>query len=167
MSDEIPRIRFWQIFTLRCRDASRLSSKALDTRLTFTERLALRGHGLMCKSCRRFEVQMRALRMALRRRDELELQMRIGCEPTLSSSSVAPHDDADLHGANDDVQEAVSTPLQEQSAKVASGSMPSSSTRTSGPSPRLRLTPERRQRLQRALRQRIDSALPGPDRTEG
>ena len=54
------------LFTLSCRLASQLLSKAQDTPLTRTERAALRLHLLICRSCRRFNRQLILLRQILR-----------------------------------------------------------------------------------------------------
>jgi hypothetical protein len=61
--------RLVQILTLRCQGASTLASRALDERLRPDERLAMWGHLLACKSCRRFRRQLRFLRQALKERD--------------------------------------------------------------------------------------------------
>lgn len=50
------------ILTIRCEEASRLTSDGLDRKLTFSERLAVRAHTFICRSCRRFHSQMRMLR---------------------------------------------------------------------------------------------------------
>jgi hypothetical protein len=52
---------------LNCRDATRLISRELDGPLPLGRRLRLRLHLFWCGPCRRFLVQMRALRMAMRR----------------------------------------------------------------------------------------------------
>lgn len=52
---------------LTCRDASRLSSEALDRRLTLRERAALTIHLAMCKLCRRYATQVDFLRRAVAR----------------------------------------------------------------------------------------------------
>ena len=54
------------LLTLSCRLASQLLSKAQDTQLTMTERVALRLHLLICRSCRRFNRQLILLRQILR-----------------------------------------------------------------------------------------------------
>lgn len=56
----------YMLFTLSCRLASQLLSKAQDTQLTLTERAALRLHLLICRSCRRFNRQLILLRQILR-----------------------------------------------------------------------------------------------------
>lgn len=55
------------ILTLRCEGASLLSSRELDERLTPTERLALRGHLLACRSCRAFRRQLALIHAQARR----------------------------------------------------------------------------------------------------
>ncbi len=58
-----------KILTLRCEEASVLTSRELDEPLGLAERLAVRGHTLVCRSCRRFRRQLELLRAALNRRD--------------------------------------------------------------------------------------------------
>ncbi len=52
----------WRVLTLRCAEASRLSSEALDRPPSRLDRLALRLHLIGCGSCRRFGRQVVALR---------------------------------------------------------------------------------------------------------
>jgi hypothetical protein len=47
-----------------CREASRLQSEALDKKLSFSRRVGLRLHLLICKWCRRYGKQIRFLRSA-------------------------------------------------------------------------------------------------------
>jgi hypothetical protein len=49
-----------------CRDASRLQSEALDGKLSFSKRLGLAMHLLICKWCRRYGKQVRFMRDAAR-----------------------------------------------------------------------------------------------------
>ena len=49
-----------------CREASRLQSDALDRPLTFSQKLGLRIHLLLCKWCRRYGRQINFLRAASR-----------------------------------------------------------------------------------------------------
>jgi len=49
-----------------CREAVRLQSEAMDHSLTFTQRVGLRIHLLLCKWCRRYGNQIRFLRAASR-----------------------------------------------------------------------------------------------------
>ncbi len=55
------------IFAIRCDEASQLASDALDRPLAWYERWALRGHVLVCWSCRRFRKQIAFLSAAMRR----------------------------------------------------------------------------------------------------
>jgi hypothetical protein len=59
--------RLVQILTLNCEGASSLTSRELDERLGLPELLAVRGHLLVCRSCRRFRRQLLFLRLALQR----------------------------------------------------------------------------------------------------
>ncbi|MFV1960131.1 MAG: zf-HC2 domain-containing protein [Planctomycetota bacterium] len=52
---------------LRCADATRRLSEALDHPLSWSERLWLRFHVLLCGACRRYERQIRAVDSLLRR----------------------------------------------------------------------------------------------------
>ena len=63
--------RLLNVLTLRCEAASQLSSRELDEALPFLDRLALSSHVALCKSCRRFRVQIRLIRKAVRRREQL------------------------------------------------------------------------------------------------
>lgn len=47
-----------------CRDAGRLQSEALDTKLCFSKRAGLRLHLLICKWCRRYGKQIHFLHEA-------------------------------------------------------------------------------------------------------
>jgi predicted anti-sigma-YlaC factor YlaD len=58
-----------RILSLRCEAASELASRELDEPLPGLERVALWGHLLACRSCRRFRRQIRLIRESLRRRD--------------------------------------------------------------------------------------------------
>jgi hypothetical protein len=53
-----------------CRDASRLQSEALDQQLSFSKRLGLSLHLLICKWCRRYGKQIRFLRDAAHKHPE-------------------------------------------------------------------------------------------------
>jgi hypothetical protein len=61
--------RLIQILTLKCEGTSVRLSREQDEPLGLTERLAVRGHLLVCRSCRRFRRQLQFLRLALHRRD--------------------------------------------------------------------------------------------------
>jgi hypothetical protein len=62
--------RLLNVLTLRCEAASQSSSRELDEALSFLDRLALSCHVAVCKSCRRFRIQIRLIRKAVRRRDQ-------------------------------------------------------------------------------------------------
>lgn len=53
-----------------CRDASRFQSEALDRKLSFSKRLGLAMHLLICKWCRRYGKQIRFMREAAREHSE-------------------------------------------------------------------------------------------------
>lgn len=55
-----------KIFTLNCEESSRLLSSKQDTALTQTEKLALHLHLLICRSCRRYNKQLGAIRSVFR-----------------------------------------------------------------------------------------------------
>ena len=57
-----------RIFTLRCEEASILTSREHDEPLGLAEKLALRGHILVCRSCRRLRRQLQFLHSAMQRR---------------------------------------------------------------------------------------------------
>jgi predicted anti-sigma-YlaC factor YlaD len=61
--------RLLQILTLKCEKASSLTSQELDEPLGLPELLAVRGHLLVCRSCRRFRRQLLFLRLALQRQN--------------------------------------------------------------------------------------------------
>jgi hypothetical protein len=63
----------WDIQGLTCREATRLSAKAMDRRLTLRERASLCVHGLLCGYCRNYIHQIRLLRKWARRMGELEI----------------------------------------------------------------------------------------------
>ncbi len=52
---------------INCRQAARLISAELDRELPWLERLALRGHLLICKACPTFRRQIRLMDRALDR----------------------------------------------------------------------------------------------------
>ncbi len=49
---------------LSCKEATRLTSQAMERSLTLTERLSLKMHQMICVGCRRTEKQFRFLRDA-------------------------------------------------------------------------------------------------------
>lgn len=62
--DTIRKIKM--ILTLTCDESSRLASDDLERPLGLAERIALRMHVLICKSCRRFRRQIHLLRKLMR-----------------------------------------------------------------------------------------------------
>lgn len=50
---------------IKCKEASQLASRALDCKLSFRERFALKLHLLICKYCKRFDKQLRKLSIAI------------------------------------------------------------------------------------------------------
>lgn len=58
--------KVWLILTLDCDQASQLQSDAFDRSLRLYERLALRGHLLSCKVCRKLKRQLKFLHQASR-----------------------------------------------------------------------------------------------------
>ena len=52
---------------ISCREAADLVSQGLDRRLGLGERLRLRVHLALCRSCARYRVQLRFLRRAMTR----------------------------------------------------------------------------------------------------
>ena len=58
-----------RLLTLRCEESSLLASQETDEPLGTSDRLALWGHVLVCRSCRRFRRQLRRIGEAYRRRE--------------------------------------------------------------------------------------------------
>ncbi len=56
-----------QILSLRCEEADRLMSDSLDRRLTWSERVALKGHVAVCRGCRRARRQLLILQQTMRK----------------------------------------------------------------------------------------------------
>ena len=65
MSNAYKGIR--QILTLRCEEADRLMSDSLDRRLTWVERVALKGHVAVCRGCRRARRHLLILQRCMRK----------------------------------------------------------------------------------------------------
>lgn len=57
----------FRILTLTCDESSQLMSQKQETQLSRTERWALGLHLLICKSCRKYEKQLKKLRAILRK----------------------------------------------------------------------------------------------------
>jgi hypothetical protein len=49
-----------------CRETSELASRAMDERLPFADRLAMRMHLAICKNCARFNQQLQDMRRLFR-----------------------------------------------------------------------------------------------------
>jgi hypothetical protein len=63
-----------------CRDITALVSRGLDKKLSFSERLAIGLHVMICSRCRNFQTQTRFIRKAAHRYTE-QLQNRSGKKP--------------------------------------------------------------------------------------
>ena len=59
--------RFKQILTLSCEESTRLVSESLERRLTRGERVAVKAHAMLCRSCRLFHRHVALIRDAIRR----------------------------------------------------------------------------------------------------
>ncbi|MDF7798053.1 zf-HC2 domain-containing protein [Pontiellaceae bacterium B1224] len=55
-----------------CKEISKLVSESLDRELPFRERMAMRGHLMMCSLCRTYSHQMRQLRSVLKKASDAE-----------------------------------------------------------------------------------------------
>ncbi len=58
-----------RLLALRCEESSLLASLELDEPLGTSDRLAMWGHVLACRSCRRFRHHLRRIGVAYRRRE--------------------------------------------------------------------------------------------------
>ncbi len=56
-----------QILSLRCEEADRLTSESLDRQLTWSERVALQGHLVVCRGCRRARRQLLIVQQTMRK----------------------------------------------------------------------------------------------------
>ena len=65
----------YMILTLHCEQSERLISKSLDEKLSLAERLAVRGHYLSCKYCRRFRDHLKFLRRAARKSSDAAVEL--------------------------------------------------------------------------------------------
>ena len=87
------------ILTLHCDEASRLTSESFERRLDFHERVAMRFHVVLCRSCRRFRKQLELLHEAFRN----------------LSQSHPDHSDLVPIGLSDEMKERIKARLREQS----------------------------------------------------
>ncbi len=55
------------VLSLRCEEADRLMSDSLDRRLAWSEQVALQGHMIVCRACRRAWRQMLILQRTMRK----------------------------------------------------------------------------------------------------
>lgn len=78
--------RLRRILAMTCEEAAELSSRRLDEPLAWTDRLAWRGHLLVCGSCRHFRRQLALLRDAARR---MAAVRQDAAEPGLSDDAKA------------------------------------------------------------------------------
>lgn len=72
------------ILTLECEQSTHLVSDALDRKLSFAERWAVRLHAIGCWSCRRFMKQIRVMRDSLGNAPE-----RVAEDAKLSPEAIA------------------------------------------------------------------------------
>jgi hypothetical protein len=49
-----------------CRETTELASRAMDSRLSFADRMALRLHLAICKNCAQFNLQLKEMRRLFR-----------------------------------------------------------------------------------------------------
>ena len=75
------------ILTASCRETSHLVSDALDRELRWPERLAMRLHLLICRSCRGCKRQLLFLRSAVRRLRTATTASESVAGPTLSEEA--------------------------------------------------------------------------------
>lgn len=72
-----------RVFAMRCDDAAELISASLDEELSAFDRLTMKGHLLLCRSCCRFRKQLSFLRLVMSKApplmDEKEKQLSTEC----------------------------------------------------------------------------------------
>ena len=88
---------------LNCRQATRLVSRTMDTKLSWTSRLWIRVHLLYCVWCRRYAAQLQFMRRAARNAsnepldglaklsNEEKEQMRVRLQQDLKQPPSSPH----------------------------------------------------------------------------
>lgn len=74
------------ILTIRCEEASQLVSDSFERKLNWHEKLALKGHALVCWSCRQFSRQLQFIRSAMSKRSDQELE-DLSCGPSMPQST--------------------------------------------------------------------------------
>lgn len=62
------------VLTISCEQASQLTSESFERSLGWHENAALRGHTLVCWSCRQFEKQLKFIRLAMQTSAQRETQ---------------------------------------------------------------------------------------------
>lgn len=72
-------VRWVSEFSPSCKEATRLQSLALDSKLTPVKRFGLRFHLLFCKWCRNYGKQIGFLRLAARKRAPGDDKAATGC----------------------------------------------------------------------------------------
>ncbi|MGB0715384.1 MAG: zf-HC2 domain-containing protein [Phycisphaerae bacterium] len=82
----------WLILTLSCEQSARLMSDRQERQLSLVERIALRGHVLVCRSCHRLSSYFDRLRDALSPHDAVDLAREDGCCNSLVSLSPEARD---------------------------------------------------------------------------
>ena len=75
------------ILTASCRETSHLVSDSLDRELRWPERLAVRMHVLICRSCRGFKQQLLFLQQAVQRLRAVTTAGEPVAGPTLSQEA--------------------------------------------------------------------------------
>lgn len=70
---------------LSCKDVAELASKSLDTNLTFSQRLAMQIHLMMCKFCTNYVKSLKFLHNSMSSQDSKKIHEH--CEDNLSTSA--------------------------------------------------------------------------------
>ncbi len=63
----------WFILTMTCHKSAEIISRAEETPLTRIERIALKGHLLICHYCRYYQKQLRLLQIIFKKFSSLDL----------------------------------------------------------------------------------------------
>ena len=59
-----------KMWMFNCKDVSRLVSESMDQELSFTKRMGVRFHLMMCRHCARFRIQLTRIRKLIRSQGE-------------------------------------------------------------------------------------------------
>jgi len=90
-----------EILTLTCERAAHLMSDSLDRRLLLSERIALLGHLLACRLCRKFRRQLKTMHASI--------QQHATSQPPL------PHSPARLSSSSRDrIEEAIARAIHQE-----------------------------------------------------